>query len=83
MGYSNLKDIKKEFLVVDSMENGEISKPIKSDEGWFIIKLTDTKGVELEDFSVMKNKLIEEIKKEEINEIFSKIMKDAEIKILI
>ena len=83
LGYFSLKDIKKEFLLVDSMKNGEVSKPIKTKEGWFVVKLSDVKIVELEDFSLMKDKLIEEIKKEQINEIFFKITKDAEIKILI
>jgi len=83
LGYLSSKDIKKEFLIVDSMKKGEFSQPIKTDQGWYIIKLTGVRTVELGDFASMKGKLMEEIKKEEINRIFSRITKHAEVKILI
>lgn len=83
LGYFTVKNIKKEFTIVESMQNGDISQPIRTTDGWYVIQLTDVKILELEDFSVMQNKLVEEIKKEEINAIFSKITKNIDIKILI
>ncbi len=82
LGYFTLKNIKKEFLLVEEMNEGEISKPIKTKDGWAIIKLTDTKNSKLEGFDQVKDRLVQEIKKEELNNIFAKITKNIEVKIL-
>jgi parvulin-like peptidyl-prolyl isomerase len=60
------------------MKVGEISGPIKTNQGYHII--TVTQGVELEPFEEAKNSIVFKIRNDVKNELLAKLKKDAKIK---
>ncbi len=83
LGYFKEDKVKKEFSVILNMKEGNISDPIKTDSGWHVLKLIDIKTPKLEDFDKIKDKIVEELRREEIDKIFSQISQDSTVKILI
>jgi peptidyl-prolyl cis-trans isomerase C len=84
LGYFKEDEVQKEFSdIVLNMKEGDISKPIQSKKGWHIVKLIDIKTPILEDFKKIESKIIEDLKREEIEKIFSSIAKNAKVKVLI
>ncbi len=65
------------------MKEGDISDPIKTSKGWHIIRLDDVKDLEINDFNNMKYSIIEEMKQENISNIFLEFSNDAKVEILI
>ncbi|MDC3415261.1 peptidylprolyl isomerase [Aquibacillus sp. 3ASR75-11] len=91
LGYFTAGDMVKEFEdAAYSMEVGEISDPVKSANGWHIIKVTDKRDTkqELGSFEDMKGELERQIKSSKVDqakaqEKLDQIMKDANIDVKI
>ena len=65
------------------MKKGDISNPIKTKSGWHIVKLIDVKESAIEDFENVKYNVIQEVKKDNIEQEFFEFTKDAQVQILI
>ena len=82
LGYLTKENMNPKFLeVIDHMKNNEISEPIKTNQGWQIIKLSNSRDIKLEDLEQVQGQIIENLKTEEMNKIFSDIVKDVKIKL--
>ncbi|MBM3589809.1 MAG: hypothetical protein FJX30_00320 [Alphaproteobacteria bacterium] len=66
-----------------SIKKDEISEPIKIDELWFIIKLSDVKKSKPMEFESSKEYIRHILKIEEIEKINGKFIKDNKVKLLI
>jgi parvulin-like peptidyl-prolyl isomerase len=62
---------------------GELSKPIKTKEGWHILRVDDIREMMLKSFEDSKDDIRETLKSEKINAFLEEILKDIEIDVLI
>ncbi len=84
LGYFFVAKLRGEFKeqILD-MKKGDISNPIKTKSGWHIVKLIDVKESAIEDFENVKYNVIQEVKKDNIEQVFFGFTKDAQVQILI
>ena len=64
------------------LHKGEISKPVKTEKGWHLIKVEDIRNVEIKDFDEIKDVLLIQLDNELVNNYLNKILVNAEIKII-
>ncbi|MDA0902226.1 MAG: peptidylprolyl isomerase, partial [Proteobacteria bacterium] len=84
LGYVLDSSLNQEFVdVVAAMKVGSVSNPIKTKYGWHIIKIEDIKDTEIMPFEDIKKSIEEELRQQEIKNIFSEIMDEAEVEVLI
>ncbi len=84
LGYVIPDNLDEDFAkVVAELKKGQISNPIKTKFGWHIIKLEDSRNVELPTFEAVKSTIEDNLKQEIIEKTFDKITKNAKVKILI
>lgn len=69
--------------VIKELKVDQVSKPIKTEYGWHLVKLTDIRDAKMPEFEEVKLQIQEQLKQETINEIKDKIIKKAKIEILI
>lgn len=84
LGYIIPDNLDEEFAVaVQKLKKGQISSPIKTKFGWHIVKLENIRNVVIPEFESAKSTIADNMKQEIIEGIFSKITKDAKVKILV
>jgi len=84
LGYVIPDKLDEDFAkAVYDLKKNQISDPIKTKFGWHIVRLDDIRNVELPTFEVAKFNIEDKLKQEVIEQLFSKIVKNAKIKILI
>jgi parvulin-like peptidyl-prolyl isomerase len=84
LGYFKDIKIKKEFLKeVADMKVDEVSAPIKTNDGWHILRLDDVKVGQINNFEVVEGKIIQDLKNIEAKKMLHKITKDIKVKILV
>lgn len=84
LGYIIPDNLDEEFAVaVQKLRKGQISAPIKTKFGWHIVKLENVRNVVIPDFESAKATIADNMRQEVIEGIFSKITKDAKVKILV
>lgn len=64
------------------LNKGEISKPVKTEKGWHLIKVEDIRNVEIKDFDEIKDVLQMQLENELVSNYLNKILSNAEIKII-
>ncbi|MBP7709900.1 MAG: peptidylprolyl isomerase [Rickettsiales bacterium] len=69
--------------VLVTLKKDQVSQPIQTKFGWHLIKMSDVREAKALDFDAVKENIREQLSQEALNEINSKITKDAKIKILI
>jgi len=81
-GFRSQKALRKEFAdAAFSMKTGEISNYIKTDDGYFIIKVTDCRGERIATFEEVKPKIASEYMNKILTERISEIRKAVNIRI--
>lgn len=81
-GFRARKGLKKEFAdAAFSMKVGEINGPIHTEEGYYIIKLTDHKDVEITTFDDVKKKVADEYASKVLEEKILELRKAVPIQI--
>lgn len=64
------------------LNKGEISKPVKTEKGWHLIKIEDIRNVEIKDFEEIRDVLQMQLENELVNDYLNKILINADIKII-
>lgn len=83
LGYVLEDNMLKEIAaVVVALKKGEISKPVETKSGWYIVKLEDTKEAKAASFEEVKESLREQMIKEETGAIYKDIFDNIKIEIL-
>lgn len=81
-GFRERKELKKEFAdAAFSMKVGEIRGPIKTDEGYSILKLTDHKDVQIATFDAVKKKVAGDYADKLLEEKISELRKAVPIQV--
>jgi peptidyl-prolyl cis-trans isomerase C len=75
--------IKEIFEVLPKLKKEEISNPIQTKFGWHLIKVSEVRDVKAQEFEAVKENIRQQLIQEKINEINSRITKEAKVKILI
>jgi peptidyl-prolyl cis-trans isomerase C len=84
LGYLLEDNMMKEIAdVIVNLKKDEISDPIQTKFGWHIIKIFDVRDAKALPFESAKDNIRNQLAQDKLNEINSKIIKDAKIKILI
>lgn len=65
-----------------ALKKGELSKPVKSDFGWHVIKVEDRRKLPKPEFEAMKDQLKEELNGKAVQEYLNGVMSKAEIEYL-
>lgn len=63
-----------------ALKKGEVSQPVRSEYGWHLIKLLDVQAPEVPSFDSLKDKLVRELKAQQVEQRFveaSKALEDA------
>ncbi|MGV6474126.1 SurA N-terminal domain-containing protein [Azotobacter vinelandii] len=64
--------------VLYSLKEGEVSSPVRSEFGWHLIKLLDVQAPEIPSFDTLKEKLVHELKAEQVEQAFVEASRDLE-----
>jgi parvulin-like peptidyl-prolyl isomerase len=84
LGYILEDDTAKEVAQsIMEAENGEILKPIKTDMGWYVVKVSDIRQAKILEYEAVRGNLENQIKKEQIEKYYQTILKDAKIEIMV
>lgn len=84
LGYVLEDNIMKEIAdAIPNLKKNKISKPIQTKFGWHLIKISNTRDAKALPFENVKDNIRDQLYQDALNEINSKITKDAEIEILI
>lgn len=84
LGYVLEDNIIKEISeVVTKLKKDEISAPIQTKFGWHLVKFSDVRDAKALPFESVKDNIREQLIQDRLNEINSKIIKDAKIEILL
>lgn len=67
------------FQALKDLESGMISRPIKTDFGWHIVKIFDIRDVKLPNFEAVKMTIKNQLKQDEAERIFEGITKNVKI----
>ncbi len=65
-----------------SLKNGEVSKPIKSNQGWSIVKVEDRRKQQIQEFDKIKTRIRNVLLREQVTKIAEKLRSKAEIEYL-
>ncbi len=69
--------------VIVKLKKGQISAPVQSKFGWHLIKVLEVRDAQALPFESVKENIREQLSQDALNEINSKITKDAKVKIVI
>ncbi len=69
--------------VVVNLKNDEISNPVQTKFGWHLVKVSDVRDAKALPFESVKDNIKDQLTQDKLNEINSRITKDAKIQILI
>lgn len=69
--------------ILPKLTKNQVSQPIHTKFGWHLIKFSKVRDAEALPFETVKNNIYQQLYQETINNINSKITKDAKVKILI
>lgn len=84
IGYVLQEELVPEFGdVAFILKVGEVSKPVKTQYGWHIIKVEDIRPAEFMPFEDVKNGIIQRLQEQAIQEYLLKLTKDADIELKI
>jgi parvulin-like peptidyl-prolyl isomerase len=82
LGFREKRGLRKEFAdVAFSMKKGEIKGPIKTSDGYYIIKLTDHREEGIAEFEMVKRRVFNDYAKKITEEKISDLRKAAKIQI--
>ncbi|AUH33642.1 peptidylprolyl isomerase [Paracoccus tegillarcae] len=65
--------------VVKEMEKGQISDPVKTDFGWHVIMLNDSRQVEAPELAEVKEQLVTQVRRDRVEAQIEKLVGEAEI----
>ncbi len=83
LGYFTYEEMVPEFSkAVFALKVGEVSKPVKTDYGWHIIKLEDRKKVGMAPFETVKEGIRTLLLRRKVQEEVARLSKDAKIEFL-
>lgn len=84
LGYLMKNEIElKDFAnIAFILKQGEISKPLKTEHGWHIIKVDDIRQTELKSFDEVKDTVRQLLEQDLINDFLLNITKDIKIKMI-
>lgn len=68
--------------VLVTLKKDQVSQPVQTKFGWHLLKISDTRPATPLPFEAVKDNIRDQLTQDAINEINSKITKDAKIKIL-
>ncbi len=84
LGYVMEDNLIKEISdTIATLKKDEVSSPIQTKFGWYLIKVLDVRDAKALPFETVKDAIREQIAQEKINEVNSKITKDVKIEVLI
>lgn len=75
--------IKEIATVITSLKKDEISDPIETKFGWHVVKYSDVRDAKALPFEAVRDNIREQLTQDKLNEINSKITKDAQVQILV
>lgn len=82
LGYFTKDRMVKEFGdKAFAMKKGEISDPVKSQFGWHIIKLEDSRKVTIPTYNQAKEQLRQQLQEKKLNEFIRGLVKSADVKL--
>lgn len=61
-----------------ALEKGQLSAPVRTDYGWHVIKLLDVQGAEVPSFESLKDKLVQTLQAQQVEQRFVEAVKDLE-----
>ncbi|WP_349616879.1 SurA N-terminal domain-containing protein [Azotobacter salinestris] len=64
--------------VLYSLNKGEVSSPVRSEFGWHLIKLLDVQAPEIPSFDTLKEKLVRDLKSEQVEQAFVEAARELE-----
>jgi peptidyl-prolyl cis-trans isomerase C len=82
LGYFTKDKMVKPFAdAAFAMKKGEISQPVKSDFGWHVIKVEDSRAVKPPAFAEVKEQIRNKLQQEKLNEYVGGLVNAAEVKV--
>jgi len=61
-----------------ALDKGQVSAPVRTDYGWHLIKLLDIRTADIPSFASLKDKLMENLKTERVEQRFVEVIRDLE-----
>lgn len=80
LGYVEEKDLIKELRYVVDLQEGSCTKPVKTDFGYFIVKV-GSKQLQKNDFADSKNKIVDILRKEKFDNREKMLLKENKVNI--
>lgn len=79
-GYVALNGLGKEFAdVVPRLEKGQVSEPIRTQVGWHLVKVVDTRAPSIPDFDQIRDRLKDQIAQQAQSDLIEKLRAEARI----
>jgi peptidyl-prolyl cis-trans isomerase C len=82
LGYFTQERMVKEFAdKAFSMKKGEVSDPVKSQFGWHVIKVEDSRAITVPTYNAVKEQLRGQLEEEKLGDYVKGLVKGAEVKV--